>query len=97
MEFVRDPPFLRKRGIFVGISEENVGDVLRAVPTSLRNRLCQIGAQSPKSVIPSEAKESPGKMLRFGTAFQEIAASGFALLAMTAVINGWLIYNEMHP
>ena len=49
------------------------------------------------TVIPSEAWESPGEMLRFGTAFQEIAASGFALLAMTAVINGWLIYNEMHP
>jgi hypothetical protein len=28
-------------------------------------------------------------MLRFGTAYQEIATSGFALLAMTVVVGGW--------
>ena len=55
-------------------------------------------------VIPSEAKESPGGMLRYAgmsnrapvpifgavvvsSAYQEIATSGFALLAMTAVVG----------
>ena len=52
----------------------------------------QINAQSLKSVIPSEAKESPGEMLQFGTAFREIA-TGFAL-AMTAVIDGLLRRNR---
>ena len=40
----------------------------------LDNRPGRTDAQSPKSVIPGEAKESPGEMLRFGTAFREIAA-----------------------
>ena len=38
--------------------------------------------------------ESPGNMLQIGTACQEIATSGFALLAMTVVIDGLLRRNR---
>ena len=67
----------------------------RKAETVSRDRPGEINAQSPKSVIPSEEKESPGEMLRFGTAYQEIA-TGFAL-AMTEVVDGLLRRNQLHP
>ena len=62
----------------------------QTAPTMLDNHSAKTNAQSPESVIPSEAWESPGNMLRFSTAFQEIA-TGFAL-AMTAVDGRWIFW-----